>query len=74
MEGTSLVVQWLRIHLSTHGTRVRSRSRKIPHAEGQLSPVPQLLSPHSRAHARPQEKPLQREACTPQQRVAPAHN
>ena len=24
MEGTSLVVQWLRIHLPTHGTRVRT--------------------------------------------------
>ena len=44
--------------------------------------VPQLLSPcsatpevhtHPRAHALPQEKPPQREAHAPQQRVVPAH-
>ena len=59
MEGTSLVVQWLRIHCQRMGHVFERWSRKIPHAEGQLSPGQQLLSPHSRAHARPQEKPLQ---------------
>ena len=35
--------------------------------------VPQLLSPHSRAHELQQEKPLQGKAHTLQQRVVPAH-
>ena len=34
---TSVVVQWLRIHLPVHGTRFYPQSGKIPHAEGQLS-------------------------------------
>ena len=38
-QGTSLVVQWLRIHLAMHGTRVQSliRELKTPHAVVQLS-------------------------------------
>ena len=35
--GTSLVVEWIRIHLLVQGTQVRSRFWKIPHAAGQLS-------------------------------------
>ena len=37
--GTSLVVQWLRIHLATQGMWVRSPGggTKIPHAVGPLS-------------------------------------
>ena len=35
--GTSLVVQWLRIHLPIQGTRVQALVRKIPHAAEQLS-------------------------------------
>ena len=34
---TSLLVQWLRIHLPVHGTWFDPQSGKIPHAEGQLS-------------------------------------
>ena len=30
--GTSLVVQWLKIHLPVQGTRVQSQSGKVPHA------------------------------------------
>ena len=36
--GTSLVAQWLRIHLPMQGTQVEPWSRKIPHAAEQLSP------------------------------------
>ena len=37
---TSLEVQWLRIRLPMHGALAPAtpRSRKIPHASGQLSP------------------------------------
>ena len=35
-KGTSLVVQWLRIHLPMQGTQVQSLVRKIPHATEQL--------------------------------------
>ena len=35
---TSLVVQWLRIHLPMQGTRGRSLVWEDPHAEEQLSP------------------------------------
>ena len=35
---TSLVIQWLRIHLATQGNQVQSLcGTKIPHAERQLS-------------------------------------
>ena len=36
--GTSLVVQWLRIHLPMQETSFNPWSRKIPHAMEQLSP------------------------------------
>ena len=34
---TSLLAQWLRIHLPVHGTWFDPQSGKIPPAEGQLS-------------------------------------
>ena len=40
-------------------------SGKVPHAAGQLSPAPQLLSLRSRAQE-PQQKPLQLDAYAPQ--------
>ena len=74
--GTSLVVQWLRIHLPVQGMGFNPWFWKIPHATEQLS----LSATTSEARApRPrepqQEKPLQREARAPRQRAAPArHN
>ena len=39
LPGTSLVVQWLRIHLATGGVgSISSQGTKIPYALGQLSP------------------------------------
>ena len=51
LTGTSLVVQWLRIHLATEGVgSIPGQRTKIPHALGQLSPTVQLrrLCPASR--------------------------
>ena len=70
MEGTPLVVHWLRICLPMQGTWVWFQVEKIPHAMGQLSPVPQPLSPflellkpgYSKACALQQEKSLPWEA------------
>ena len=57
------MAQWLRIHLPMQGTWVGSWSRKILHAVGSWTCVPQLLRPACpRACALQQEKPLQREA------------
>ena len=42
---TSLVAQWLRIHLSMQGTRFEPWSRKIPHAAEQLSPCATTTEP-----------------------------
>ena len=64
--GASLVVQWLRIHLSMWGTRVPSLIREIPCA------AEQLLSLRFRASAPQQEKPPQRGARTLQRRAAHA--
>ena len=36
--GTSLVVQWLRVHLPMQDTRVQCLVGKIPHIVGHLSP------------------------------------
>ena len=51
--GTSLVAQWLRIHLPMQGTRVRALVREDPTCHGAIKPVllikPQLLSLRSRA-------------------------
>ena len=46
--GTSLVAQWLRIHLPMQGTQVRALAWEDPTCYG--TRVPQLLSLHSRAH------------------------
>ena len=74
---TSLPLQLWPRDLLTYTCKCRGHvfspwSRKIPHASEQLSPVPQLLTPRSRAHRPEQEKPQQGEARAPQQRVAPA--
>ena len=82
---TSLVAQWLRIHLPMQGTRVWALVQKIPHAAEQLSlhsraREPQLLSLRAttteahmpRARAPQQEKPLQWEARALQRGVVPA--
>ena len=37
--GTSLVVQWLRIHLPMQGTRVRALVREDPTCHGATKPV-----------------------------------
>ena len=51
-DGTSLVVQWLRIRLSMQGTQVQSLIREGPTCHGATEPVPnyrahvlQLLKP-----------------------------
>ena len=69
---TSLVDQWLRVHLPMQGTWVLPLVWKIPHTEEHLSPwaatteptrVPQWLKPvRPRAGALQQEKPPQWEA------------
>ena len=76
--GTSLVVQWLRIHLPTRGTQVWSSVRELDTAE-QPSCRPQLLSLSSaapeahapRACAPWQEKLPQWEAHSLQWRITP---
>ena len=58
--GTSLVAQWLRIHLPMQGTRVRSLVREDPTCREQLSPCATTTEAHTpRAHAPQQEKPPQ---------------
>ena len=42
--GTSLVAQWLRIHLPMQGTRVRALVQEDPACRGATKPVGQLLS------------------------------
>ena len=82
-EGTSLVAQWLWIHLSVQETRLRAlvwedptgcRATK-PVSHNCWAPVPQLLKP---AHLEPvlcnKDKPLQWEACALQQRPNSAIN
>ena len=85
---TSLVVQWLRIRLPMQGTWVQALVWEDPTYCGATKPVCHnywacALEPVShnywarapRARAPQQEKPLQWEACSPQQRVAPtSHN
>ena len=75
---TSLMVQWLRIHLSMQGTQVQSLIREDPICYGATEPVPncwvhvvQLLKPeclepviHKRGHFNDKPTP-------PQWRVAP---
>ena len=81
---TSLVVQWLRIICQFRGHRFNPWSGKIPQAEAQLSlhttaetgsrsrQAAATEPACARAHALLVEKPLQRGACAPQRRVAPA--
>ena len=81
--GTSLVAQWLRIHLPMQGTRVWALVQGDPTCHGVTKPVRHsywacALEPVShnywartpRAYAPQQEKPLQWEAHAPQRRVA----
>ena len=83
-EGTSLVAQWLRIHLPMQGTRVRALVREDPTCRGATKPVSHnywacTLEPacHNywalvlRAGAPQQEKPPQWEARALQWRAAP---
>ena len=68
--GASLVVQWLRFCFAMQGTPVQSLVPEGPTCLGTTKP--RLLTTEAcmpRAHA-PQEKPLQREACALQLRVA----
>ena len=47
---TSLVVQWIRIHLPVQGTQVQYQSGRIPHAREQLCPFATITKPtHSEA-------------------------
>ena len=56
---TSLVVQWLRIHLPMQTKWVQSLVCEDPTCWGNQAHKPQLLKPlHPRAHALCQEKPL----------------
>ena len=72
--GTSLVAQWLRIHLPMQGTQVRALVWEDPTCRGATKPVRHNYWAHvPRACAPQQEKPPQWEARAPQQRVAPAH-
>ena len=79
------MAQWLRIRLPVQGTRVRALVQEDPTCHGASKPVrhntePALQSPRAtateghvpRACAPQQEKPPQREARSPQRRVAPA--
>ena len=69
--GTSLVVQWLRIHLPTQGTQVQSLIWEGPTCTTACeSCVLQWLRSHLRACASQQEKLPQWEASTSQQRVS----
>ena len=84
--GTSLVAQWLRIHLPMQGTWVRSLVREDPTCRGATKPVrhnywacalecPRATTAEARAptaRAPQQEKPPQWETRTPQWRVSPA--
>ena len=68
VEGTSLVVQWLRICLPVQGTRVQSLVQEDPTCHGATKArAPQLLSLCSRAHE-PQllsPRATTTEACAP---------
>ena len=56
--GTSLVCQWLRVHLPIQGTQVQSLIREDPTCHETTKPVPHnYWSRSRRAHAPQQEKP-----------------
>ena len=59
VSGTSLVIQWMRVHLPMQGTQIRSLVWEDPMCHGATEPEPQLL------------KPACPRACTPQGRVDP---
>ena len=53
------LVQWLNIYLPTQGTRFDSRSGRIPHVPGQISPCTTSTEPERpRVHVLHREKPL----------------
>ena len=68
----SLVVRWLRIHCQCRGHGFSPWSRKIPHAEGQLSHASQLVSPCSRDGKPQLLKPAGSRACAPHNQRKPA--
>ena len=47
---TSLVVQWVRIHLPKQGPRFYPWSREIPHASEQLRPCAASTEPQGHSH------------------------
>ena len=48
IQGASLVVQWLRIHLPMQGTRVRALAREDPTCRGATKPMRyNYWSPHA---------------------------
>ena len=87
-QGTSLVVQWLRIHLPMQGTQVQSLVwedpwfGRIPHVTGQLSPWMTTTESFTPTALLWNEKPVKQEAhvlqiekaCTLQQRLSTAKN
>ena len=63
LNGTSLVVQWLRIHPLVQGTRVRSLVQEDPTCSRASKTVSQTTEPMCpKAHTLKQEKPRQWEA------------
>ena len=69
MAGSSLVVQWLRIHLPMQGTQVQSLAWEDRTCCGATNLCSETTEAHAfRAHALQQEQPPQWEAWAPQQR------
>ena len=57
MAGTSLVVQWVRIHLPLQGTRFNPQYGKIPHAIEQLNQCTATTEPELYKTIHCNEKP-----------------
>ena len=76
---TSLVVQWIRIHLQMQGPGFDPWAGRIPHAAEQLSPCATTAEPEGgdcwayrlQTPACDREMPPQWEACIPQQKSSP---
>ena len=69
--GTSLVAQWLRVHLPMQGTRIRALVREDPTCRGATKPrASQLLSLCSRAR---EPQLLSPRAATTEARAPRAH-
>ena len=67
VSGTSLVAQWLRIHLPMQGTQVRALVREDPTCRGETKPMRHnYWACAPRACAPQEEKPWQWEARAPQ--------